>query len=352
MATLPRRSFTDEDPAEIMKANGGALPMPLLASFAGYSFSGKSRCLLLFLSGACRVVGGKPFVIDSERGRLREHAGVVPFQRVALDAPYTSEAYRQAIEYCVSKGATSIGIDNMSDEHNGEGGILFQHEEYLQQKAGDDWKDRERWSQAGWAKLKGPMSERSKLEQYIWKLADPEGAGIVFGMTYRADEKYKPKTKKEKLVDPSKEEDLKWSIESSTKLFGWSLLRYLLMPGCNGVPLELGKAANEAERRLMKVGDRFQNVLPKGKPISVEFGEHVARMCRPSSAARPSSATQAGPKFHARYGKATGLVADSDPPSVADYIEWLDTQQQSDALTAHRVAVQTIMSSMLAAEAS
>jgi hypothetical protein len=287
-----KRIFTDEDPAEVMKANGGAIAMPEVVSFAGYSFSGKSRCMLLYLSGACRVVGGKPFVIDTERGRLREHAGVVPFQRVGLDAPYTSEAYRQAIEYCVSKGATAIGIDNMSDEHNGEGGILFQHEEFLASKAGDDWGARERWSQAGWAKLKGPMSERSKLEQYIWKLADPEHAGVVFGMTYRADEKYKPKTRKEKLVDPSKEEDLKWSVESSTKLFGWSTLRYLLMPGCNGVPLELSKAANEAERRLMKIGDRFQNVLPKGQPITADFGEKVTRMCRPTSARASSPSKQ------------------------------------------------------------
>ena len=289
MATLPRRSFTDEDPAEVMKANGGALDMPLIVSFAGYSFSGKTRSALLFGHGVSKVVGGPVFAIDSERARMREHAGVVPFRRVQLDPPFTAGAYLQAIEYCISKGARAIVIDNMSDEHNGQGGILYQHEEFLEQKAGDDWSARDRWSQAGWAKLKGIKSERATMENTIWDMADPSKAGIAFVMTYRADEKYKPKTRKEKLVDPTKEEDLKWSIESTTKLFGWSTLRYLLMPGCNGVPLELGKAANEAERRLMKVGDRFQNVLPKGKPISVEFGEHVARMCRPSSKSAPAS---------------------------------------------------------------
>lgn len=280
MGTLPKRTFTDEDPAEVMRENGGALDMPLMVSFAGYSFAGKSRCALLFAAGAAKVVGGDVFAIDTERGRLREHAGVVPFRRVGLDPPYTAGAYHQAVDYCLSRGARVIVIDNLSDEHNGEGGLLFQHEAYLDRVAGDDESARSRHAQAGWGALKGISSERARFERHVWQLA---GDGVVFVFTYRADEKYKPKTRKEKLVDPSREEDLKWSIESTTKLFGWSTLRYLLMPGCNGVPLQLDKAANAAERRLMKVGDRFAGVLPAGKPITVEFGERIARMCRPSS---------------------------------------------------------------------
>jgi hypothetical protein len=278
MAQLPRRSFTDEDPAEVMRANGGAVDMPLMVSFAGYSFAGKSRCALLFAYGASKVVGGEVWAIDTEGGRLREHAGVVPFRRVQLDAPYRSEYYQQAVEHCISKGARVIMIDNMSDEHNGEGGVLEQVEEYLDRVAGDDENARQRHNQAAHKAVKLPG--RFKMERYMWKLCM---GGVVFVLTYRADEKYKPKTKKERLVDNSREEDLKWSIESTSKLFSGSTLRYLLMPGSDGVPLELDKAANAQERRLMKVGDKFRGVLPAGKPITVEFGEKVARMCRPQA---------------------------------------------------------------------
>lgn len=56
--------------------------------------------------------------------------------------------------------------------------------------------------------------------------------------------------------------------------------------------------------------------------------------------------------FHRDYGEATGEVAASDPPTVSDYIHWLELRESSAALVDHLAKVRDIQSSMLRADAS
>ena len=346
MAKVERRMFVDEDPAEFMQQHGGSVWSPLMVSIAGYSNSGKTESALLIGEGVRRVVGGPLFAIDSEGGRMREKAGIVPFRRVALDPPYTSQAYHQAVEYCVSKGAQVIVIDNLSDEHKGMGGVLQQFEAFMSEKCGNDWSKREKWSQAGWARVKAP---RAEMEQYFKYLMEHKGVVII--ATFRADEKYKPKTAKEKLLNPEKEEALSWSIESTSEVPYMSTVRYVLETGSDGVPILPDKAANTAEKKLMKVGRRYKDLLKDKEPFSIEFGIRLAKLCRPQEAVpqAPTANTQQQPKspaktqpkqeapadtskapglrFHRAFGEYAGQLIDGAPAEIRnEYEQWLDTR--------------------------
>lgn len=286
MAKAQHRQFTDEDPAEFMAQNGGSVWSPLMISIAGYSGSGKSESALFVAEGIRRVIGGTTWAIDSEGGRLREKAGLVPFRRVPMDPPYRSDAYLQSIDYCVAKGASVIVVDNMSDEHNGAGGVLEQHEAYLDEKCGDDWSKRERFNQAGWVRVKEP---RKRMERHFRALMEK---GVVFVLTFRADEKYQPKTSKEKLVNPAKEEELSWKVDSTSEIPYMSTVRYVLMSGCDGIPLSLANAANTSEKKLMKVGRRYRDLLKPGEALSIAFGEKLGKLCRPAAKAGEGVKTQ------------------------------------------------------------
>src|SRR5882724_12720514 len=95
--------------------------------FAGPSGSGKTRSALRLMTGQRRVVPGGLAVIDTEGDRALEHRPFFEFEHLRLEAPYPAEAYLEAVEFCVSKGARYIIVDSLSHEHEGPGGYLDQH---------------------------------------------------------------------------------------------------------------------------------------------------------------------------------------------------------------------------------
>jgi hypothetical protein len=240
---------------------------PLIIGVTGASWSGKTYSGLRLCSGIQRVFGGDIYGIDTEANRMLHYADYFNFRHVPLLPPHGPADYLGAINHCASKGARIILIDSMTHEHDGEGGVLDQIEAFLEDKCGDDYGKRQSMNFV--AQIK-PKRARKKLNQRIVQLGH-----IVFILCYRAEEKIKPRKKGEKDPDGGREpESLGWQAVTTSKLPYDMTVRFLLTPGCEGVPVLM--PANPAEKLLVKQPEQFKDWFESGKALSEDMGERLA----------------------------------------------------------------------------
>lgn len=247
------RQFVDQDAAEVHSR------MPLIIGITGASSSGKTYSSLRLATGIQRVLGGDIWGIDTEAKRMLHYKPYFKFRWMDFRAPFSALDYKDAIDHCVSKGAKTIIIDSMTHEHDGEGGLLDQIEKYMDRKAGDDWAKREKYK---WAAMIAPKRERVELRNRIIELSD-----VVFILCYQAAEKTKPNSKGGADV-------MGWQPITTSKLPYDMTARFLLTPGCEGVPIlmpELG-----AERMLTKNPRQFKDWFKEGEPLSEDMGARMA----------------------------------------------------------------------------
>lgn len=110
-----------------------------LVGIAGQSRSGKTLTALRVAHGIVSVTGGKVAAIDTEAGRMLEYGpGAKPFgyafQYAQFDPPFTGERYLAILleaEKVAGAGGVIV-IDSMSHEHEGDGGVLEQHESLVE----------------------------------------------------------------------------------------------------------------------------------------------------------------------------------------------------------------------------
>lgn len=233
--------------------------VPMLVGLVGPSGSGKTFSMLRLLTGMQRATGGKIFVIDTEARRALHYADEFDFQHVDMKPPFSSLDYVAAIKYCVAQGATHIGIDSLSHEHEGEGGLLEYHEAEMQRMAGDNYQKRERVKLGAWIK---PKQERQKLINVVLQL------GINGVFCFRAKEKIKP-------VSGGQPLSLGWQPIAGGAFVYEMLVNCLLYPGANGVP---NWAPDErGERVMLKKPERLASVFKDGEALSEATGEALAK---------------------------------------------------------------------------
>lgn len=258
--------------------------LPLAISIAGYAKSGKTKSALRIAKGIQQAKGGDIWGIDSEN-RMHEYGDQFVFQRVSLKPPFSPQRYQAAIKYAYDNGARIILIDSMSDEHDGEGGLLDMHEQFLLDKVRDKhnrteiWEsDRGTYGQQGWARVK---PGRKRLENYIRRLRDFED--VVFILCYRATMKYVPKTKDDKLrmqAGEVKEDktDVQWEVSSTSDIPFICSVSLLLIPGENGSPLI--KATTEAEKKLILGTDTYKPYLQTVKQLDESVGRKLYELAK------------------------------------------------------------------------
>lgn len=316
--------------------------LPFSFAVNGYAGAGKSYTNLALLTGVARAMGPGVEVwnIDTDN-RSQEYAKIFPHQRYHMEPPYSPADFKSVIQYCYEQGARVIGIDCMSDEHAGEGGVL-------DMRAKNPSK-----SLSAWTPIK---EERKKMERYMRKLRDE--CGVVFGLTYRADVKYKPKSDDEKVREqtegkPKDPTDHQWDIESTSDLPFFCSLRFLLPAGSDGVPLL--KPTTAQERMLVKTTLTFEPYLKTIKQLNVDVGQRLYELAKGS--ARASSATQPsvpgrGPNFHRDYPGAKGPVNAASAAVRVAYLEWLvGIGGSGEAFENHCGYVQKLIEDDMAAEA-
>lgn len=109
----------------------------LLIAIAGPQASGKTTSALRLATGIVQATGGKICFIDTENKRALQYAGSFSFNHLELDPPFSPARYDEAIQFAENQGygeGDVIIIDSMSHEHEGPGGVLEIHDEYMKSK--------------------------------------------------------------------------------------------------------------------------------------------------------------------------------------------------------------------------
>lgn len=102
----------------------------LRLALSGPSGSGKTTGALMIAKG----IGGKIAVLDTERGSASLYADIVDFDVVELAPPYTPERYIEIIHAAEQAGYTTLILDSITHEWNGQGGILEIVDNYAKAK--------------------------------------------------------------------------------------------------------------------------------------------------------------------------------------------------------------------------
>ncbi len=273
--------------------------VPLLVGIAGPSASGKTYSALRIAAGIQRACPGKLLVVDTEAHRAEHYADQFTFEHVPFEPPFSPTRYLQAIRYCIAQSASVIVIDSASHMHEGEGGLLDQHEQEMDRLAGPnaDYKRREQMKWAAWIK---PKQEQKRFIQCLLQLQ----INIVF--CFRARDRVKP-------GPDGKGIELGFSAIASDDLIYEMTAQALLMPGARGVPT-WNPTGGKLEQLQTKLPQQFVELLKKSGPLSEDTGEMMGRWAAGVSlgAAPNPPAERRGPASQARLGTTSGQeTADS-----------------------------------------
>lgn len=230
----------------------------LIIGLAGASGSGKTYTAMRMAAG---ISGDKPFaVIDSEARRALHYADAFRFDHADILAPFSPQAYAEAILAADAAKYPVIVVDSMSHEWAGEGGVLEMHEAELDRMAGDDWKKREQCKMAAWIK---PKMDHKKMVQRLLQVR----AHII--LDFRAEEKV------EMVRDEKTNKMVIVAKKSTTALDGWFAVTeknlpyeltasFLLTADAPGMP------------KPIKLQAQHRPMFPLDKPIDEDSGRKIA----------------------------------------------------------------------------
>jgi hypothetical protein len=252
--------------------------LPLVLGVVAQSGAGKTMSALRLATGIAKVWGGDVVVIDTEARRALAYADRFKFQHIPFAPPFGPLDYIEALEYALTKKPGCIVVESMTHEHNGEGGVLEQYEEYLNEKAGGDWQKRERLSKLAWVK---PKAQRKKLKNFIVQIG--EKCPII--MTYRAGEKI-DFTKTEN----GKPREMGFRPETTSDLIYEMSAQFLLLPGSDGCPTF--HSERKEERAMIKMPEQFRGWFTEGVQLSEEIGERLGRWAKGDAIETPQDAPQ------------------------------------------------------------
>lgn len=229
----------------------------LLIGLAGGTGSGKTYTAMRLASG---IAGGKPFaVIDTEAGRAKHYADQFMFDHGDLAAPFSPDAYAEAITVADKTGYSVIVVDSTSHVWAGDGGVLDMQEKELDRMAGDDWKKREACKMAAWIKPK--MAHKHMVQKLLQVRAH-----LI--LCFRAEEKIemvRGKDGKMEIVKKQTATGLDGWVPISEKNLPYELTAsFLLMAAHPGIPLPI------------KLQQQHRALFPLDQPITEESGKAIA----------------------------------------------------------------------------
>jgi hypothetical protein len=247
--------------------------MPLMLAIVGASGAGKTLSAILLAEGIKRVQPGPIVVIDTEALRALKHADGNPdrFIHVPFPAPFGPLDYIEAIKHALTHKPSTIIVDSISHEWEGEGGVLDQHDTVVAEKGRSH-------DQIAWKKPKG---EHTKLKHFILQ----QRCNWIF--CFRAKEKIKP-------VKGGEPEDLGWQPLGAEDLIYEMDLCALLYPGADGRPKWKSPRLHEQEK--MKLPGWWRALFAGEPQMNPDIGEQLARWAAggdvgaPADTRRPSTA--------------------------------------------------------------
>ncbi len=232
---------------------------PLSIGIIGPPGGGKTLSSLILAKGMQSVRGGDIILADTEGGRSRKYAEMIPFKLCEIEPPCQSHVFLDFIKQQIPLKPAAIIIDSMSDEHEGEGGYLEWHDEMVPKMGGNEW--------AAWAK---PKASRKRLITGLLHVKVP----LIF--TFRAREKTKQnpdaRSAKDKIVN------IGWQPVAPLEIVHTLDLTCILPPRANGVPV--WKSDKIGEDFIIKLPNYLAPFIKEGAPLSEEMGAAFARWAR------------------------------------------------------------------------
>lgn len=226
---------------------------PLLLGMIGPPGGGKTLSSLKLAKGIQQVRKGPIVLIDTEGGRSRKYADVIPFEIILIEGPTKPHEYMEAIRAALLREPACIIVDSLSDEHEGEGGYLEWHDEMVPLFSNNAW--------AAWGP---PKASRKKLISGILKIKTP----LIF--TFRAREKT--------AQDGKKIVNIGWQPVAPLEIVHTLDLTCILPPKADGVPV--WKSDKVGEDFIIKLPNYLAPHVRQGEAINEEMGAAFARWAK------------------------------------------------------------------------
>jgi len=243
-------------PARRFEAKQATLAeVPMLIGIIGPPGGGKTWSALRLAAGMRKVRPGPIVLIDTERGRASKYAASFDFLRVDFQPPFKPVDFLQAIKEQLPLNPAAVIVDSLSDEHEGEGGVLDWHDQDVGRVGGNEW--------AAWSK---PKASRRTLINGILQIKTP----LIF--TFRAREKTKQMPNDRGKNVPV---NIGWQPIAPLEIVHALDLTAILPPRADGVPV--WKSDKVGEDFIIKLPRYLQPYIKEGQPLSEDMGEAFAR---------------------------------------------------------------------------
>ncbi len=284
----------------------------LWINLIGGTGGGKTFTGMRLASG---IAGGKPFaVIDTENRRALHYADQFRFDHAELRAPFTPDAYAEAVVAADKAGYPAIMLDSGSHVWAGDGGVLDMQEAELDEMVKraaarndkrSEWQIRESGKMSAWIKPK------KAHKQMVQKLLQVKAHLIL---CLRAEEKIEMVKGKDGKIEIQKKQSLTgkdgWIPICDKNLPFEATCSFLLLAGQPGIP------------HPIKLQEQHKSLFPLDKPITEESGRLIAAWAaggKAKESAAPAS------------DQSTGLTTPSEgsEPGAADRI---NEKQHADLL--------------------
>ncbi len=284
-------------------------PFPLLIGLEGPPGGGKTLSALRLARGIQKVRHGPIIVIDTEAGRSAVYRQQIEFHLVRIEPPFRPTRFLDAIRESVSlDNPSAIIIDSLSDEHEGEGGVLEWQEEEVDRFAGDqknNWQRRHEVNQAAWII---PKKDRNRLIGGLLHITTP----LIF--TFRAREKTRPmKDPKSGKMVPTR---LGYQAIAPAEICHAMTALCLLPANSDGKPV--WRTGDVAQDFLLKRPNYLARILTEAQ-LDESTGEKLALWAAGGSVKEATDTVRtAGAAVHATITAATSREADGGPAKEHD----------------------------------
>lgn len=254
----------------------------LRLAIAGQTGAGKSLSAQLLLYGFSLVDPGSVWVLNTEGangllyapkpGAKAQPPMTFDFVNLPLNPPYRTGDYLAATQYAVANGAKHIAIDVGSLEH--EEYLRF-HEAEITRLVGknDTYERRDKMSMAAWVR---PSAERHAALLAFRNIE----ANIIW--CFQGKEKVKLKKKTETRGDNDERiVDLGWQPIAGAEVVAELPIRFLLMPGADGVPSLAPELPGEKTFVRVPIELRQPGFLVPGRALDIELGKKLQQWAMP-----------------------------------------------------------------------
>lgn len=255
--------MNNEGPRKFIIQNPANITDPVALSIGLYAFTGqgKTECSLRLAHGIARVTRRRVVLADCDNGRgLHFCRGPNPMfpdvDYIDFKAPHNALDYVDLLEQMRNEQVVLI-IDNMSAEHEGEGGLLdtFEHA-----KRGD-----EKRNAVAWGAAKTPHKQLVRVFPSVNRT-------LPIIVTWRAQEKIDWTHKENGKTTPQSKGEM--PIGSNDLPFEMTAT-YLLPAGSKGAPCLDPK--EKGEKLMTKVPRWFEGIVRPGEKFAEAHGEAMAR---------------------------------------------------------------------------